>query len=472
MHRTSRSRLGRLAAILVCVAVAACGAGSATSPNASPSGASGANACPGGASDTPFLVDGDTATRTYFTAQDRRDVVFVRYDGHSLIVLDGCRDELAPGALGAYEALDEKRGPVETLDVADGATLCAKLPLASGLFGARVRGGEGIHLSYYVSGTRKASRAAIDEREISRFPGCRGATHFVAAFDVGAFELASSRALTAPEQKVGDLARCAPSGDMGRTPAACMVPIRVALRPIAPATSDAPAPSAQPSPITAADDLETTMYVAQQKLTWRDGPACLAALDAHDKLDQRPHHKSTDPTASYVAMMRAECMMLAGQCEAGKALFRAAWVQQQPHEDATRTQTIVDVMVGKYCQGSSLTPRDRLLVARMTLQDGAWTKTLAPAQCMSAYRDVMTLRATVKPRDDEDSLVKEPLLFLLSAAPACLAKAGDCDAAFAVYREVATAQYENTPSAPWFQKEANARQSFYSTVRKCRPPRP
>ncbi len=480
MPPTSHTRIGRAlavgAVVFVGAALAACGAGSAATPGgrADPNAAVGSSgsgggggvaaACPVGPADAPFLVDGDTATRTYFATMGRRDVVFVRYDGHTLNVLDGCRDELAPGSLGAYGVVDEKAGPTQTLDVADAATMCAKLPLASAAFGTRVRGGEGLHLTYYVSGTRTATRAAIDERDLKRFPGCGGATHFVYAYDVGALALASAHSLTAPEQKAGDFASCSPSGSMGRTPDACMVPIRVALRPITPAAPGAPA-TPEPARITVPNDTETSIWVAQQKLTSRDGPVCIAALDIHDKLDARPHSASTDPTSGWSAMMRAQCLMLAGQCDAGKQLFRAAWTTQHPNEDASRTQTIVDVYAGKNCQGANLTPRDRFVRARMTLQDGAWTTKISPQACMSAYRELIALRTTVTPRDEDDALVKDPLLFAMTAAPNCLARAGDCDGAYVVYREIVTAQY---PNAAWTKDEAMVRRQFLSSVRKCK----
>ncbi len=475
MLRASRPRLGRALAagalLFGATPIAACGAGNAATggrgdPNVAGGGSSWSS-CPVGPADAPFLVDGDTGTREYFKAQTRNDVVFVHYDGHTLNVLDGCRDDLAPGSLGAYEQLDEKAGPIQTLDVADATTMCAKLPLASAAFGARVRGGEALRLSYYVSGTRTATRAAIDERSLAPFPGCRGATHFVYAYDLGAFALASSRALTTNEQNAGELARCAPSEELGRTPQSCMVPIRVALRPVTPAPPGAPPPTPHPGPATAADDLATTIYTAQQKLRFRDGPACLVALDTYDKIAARPGRLSTDTTAGYTAMMRGQCLMLAGQCEPGRRHFRATWANDHPQDDADRTDIVTDVMVGQYCQGPNLSSRERFLKARMDLQRGAWTARLPPNECTVAYRELMSLRTTVLPRNDEDALVKDPLLFMLSAAPSCFARAGDCAAAYAAYREVAVAHY-GSKQPSFASDEATLRRHFASATPKCK----
>ena len=63
---------------------------------------------------------------------------------------------------------------------------------------------------------------------------------------------------------------------------------------------------------------------AQLKSASRDGKGCLAELDQHDKLDPRPLGLSTN-TKSRVALLRAQCLMSSGQCDAGKTLYRRAF---------------------------------------------------------------------------------------------------------------------------------------------------
>ena len=104
----------------------------------------------------------------------------------------------------------------------------------------------------------------------------------------------------------------------------------------------------------------------------------------------------------------------------------------------------------------------------MTLQDGAWTKTLDVATCTNAYKTIMRLKDTVKPKDEDDALLKDPLMFMMTAAPNCLAKAGDCNAAFTAYWEIAKEHYKGSKTEAWMSKEENARKNFESTVQRCK----
>ena len=204
---------------------------------------------------------------------------------------------------------------------------------------------------------------------------------------------------------------------------------------------------------------------AREKMSARDGVGCLAELDQHDKLD--PRHPSTDAKHTHVAYLRAQCLMLAGQCAAGRDLMKKSQeVAQGGASGPEQIDKIVDVMAGMYCEGGDMTPRDRFLRARMDLTSGAWTTKKDATFCASAYRAMWTLRNVVKPRDDDDALVKDPLHFLLAAAPACLAKAGDCDAAYAAYKEVAAELFKG---ATWVGDDKTLRRNFHALQPKCRP---
>jgi hypothetical protein len=202
---------------------------------------------------------------------------------------------------------------------------------------------------------------------------------------------------------------------------------------------------------------------ARVKMGARDGAGCLAELDEHDKLD--PRHPSTEPKHGHVAFTRAQCLMLAGKCSAGRDLMkRTSEIMQGATSSPQQIDTMVDAMAGMYCEGE-MTPRDRFLRARMDLQTGAWTATKDVAFCTSAYKTLWTLRATVKPRGDDDALVKDPLPFMLTAAPACLARAGDCGAAFATYGEVARELYAGKS---WANDPTQLRTTFDSMQPKCK----
>ncbi len=480
--------------------VAACGGpgAHANQSNLVEKSFAGANKCNAKNHERPFIIEWDATDMSSFQAHTNDDVVVVKYEGCDLKVLESCRDDSVRGAFGTYKPPAFTSGSVESMEISDESELYAKLPLGAASLGGRVTSGEQFRMEYYVSGTRNATRDKVFRTALSKKSGCEGATHFVYAYNLGAFALASKKSLhgevngsylgfgaggsnkseTKADKKGGDLSKC--KGDSAREVEDCKVPIRLTLRPITdgddPDVAAATAPETDASKnlagkLQASTDAEKKALehfdAAQKKLISRDGKGCLAELDAHDKLDARPMGMSTNPTAAWSAMVRAQCLMLAGQCEAGKILFRKAWSAQNPGEDASRTDTIVGVYAGKNCQGN-MSPRDEFLKARMTLQDGAWTKTLDVATCTNAYKTIMRLKDTVKPKDEDDALLKDPLMFMMTAAPNCLAKAGDCNAAFTAYWEIAKEHYKGGKTEVWFSKEENARKNFESTVQRCK----
>jgi hypothetical protein len=67
--------------------------------------------------------------------------------------------------------------------------------------------------------------------------------------------------------------------------------------------------------------------------------------------------------------MRAQCVMLAGQCDAGKEQMRKAWQAQQGSSmGPEQIDNVVNSYAGQFCQGGSMSPRDQLLSAAQTLQ--------------------------------------------------------------------------------------------------------
>src|SRR5262249_14968061 len=121
--------------------------------------------------------------------------VVVKYVGCNLTVLDSCSDDSVKGALGAYKPVEWTSGSLEKIDIANEGELYAKLPLGAAELSGRVHGGEKFHMEYFVSGTRPASRPAVYKKELEKIPGCRGATHFVYAYNLGAFALGSLKQL-------------------------------------------------------------------------------------------------------------------------------------------------------------------------------------------------------------------------------------------------------------------------------------
>ena len=69
------------------------------------------------------------------------DIVFVRYEGCELRVIDSCRNDSVKGALGAYKTVDWTSGSVEKMDISNEGELYAKLPLGAATLGGRVSRG-------------------------------------------------------------------------------------------------------------------------------------------------------------------------------------------------------------------------------------------------------------------------------------------------------------------------------------------
>ena len=508
MHLTRTRRLVRSLPIAAIIAgattVAACGGASLPKGDVEHGGQSslidksfaGQNRCSAKNHERPFIIEWDATDMSSFQSHTSNDVVFVKYVGCELQVLDSCRDDSVKGSLGSYKPVDWTSGSVETLDISDEGELYAKLPLGAASLDGRVKSGEKFHMEYYVSGTRNATRDKVYRKDLTKLAGCAGATHFVYGYNLGAFALGSTKSLkgevngsyfgfgaggskateTKADKKGGELAAC--KGESSKEVETCKVPIRLTLREIsneenpdvtasqAPETPDAANLAGKLKAETdkekkAAEHLQT----AQQKLASRDGKSCIAELDNHDKLDPRPMGLSTNPKAGAAPMFRAQCLMLAGQCSAGKQMFRKQQeASQGASADGDQIDKFVDVIAGKFCQGGTMSDRDQFLKARMTLTEGAWQGKKDVATCQAAYQTIMRLRTTVKPKDDEDSLVKDPLMFLLTAAPTCLARAGDCDASYKAYAEIASEQYKDQK---WSKDPAQLRRNFESLNKKC-----
>ena len=58
------------------------------------------------------------------------DIVFVKYEGCSLRVLDECKNDSIRGEQGAYKPVEWTTGQLETIDIHNEGELYAKLPLS------------------------------------------------------------------------------------------------------------------------------------------------------------------------------------------------------------------------------------------------------------------------------------------------------------------------------------------------------
>ena len=426
----------------------------------------GQNRCNPKNHERPFIIEWDATDMSSFESRAANDVVFVRYQGCDLIVMDSCVDESVRGSFGSYKPVEWTSGSVEALDIANEGELFTKLPLGVGSLGGRVHGGEKFHMEYFVSGTRTATRDSIHRADLAKKPGCKNATHFVYAYNLGAFALGAQSSIKAEaggtvwgasaggsrssqskaDKRGGDLGTC--RGESAKEMQTCKVPIRLALREIAADESadakDARAPETPEAQnlagrLQAATDREKQAEeharAAETRLASRDGKSCLAELDLHDQLDPRPSGLSTS-TGSYLAANRARCLMLAGQCPAGKDFYRKA-LEKSAAAGTTGPSELdrkTDETATLYCQGGTMSPRDQFLKAGADLEVGAYKERKDVAYCKAAYDVAKRLVSTVKPKDEDDP-VKFVFANVRTNGPKCLARAGDCTAALAVYKE-------------------------------------
>jgi hypothetical protein len=415
----------------------------------------GKNACNPDNHLRPFIIEWDATDSSSFEEFAASDLVVVRYEGCSLRVLDECRKEREHGLLGAYKPVEWTSGAIEVLEIENEAELYAKLPLGQATLGARVQGGEKFYMEYYVAGTAAATRDAVYRAELADLPGCQGATHFVSGYNLGAFALASRKNIEASaggsvfgfgagaaerrksraDKHGGKLPVC--DSDSAREIDGCQAPIRLTLREIRDGVNPDDAATKRPDTpesLAAAALLAAKMKMYEQaaasfeaanrKLAAGDGKGCLADLDAHDRHDAK--HKSTDPRSGF-SFMRAQCVMLSGNCSAGKSVMRKSFEQMASSADAdpTAIDRMVEQYAARHCQGK-MSDRDALLKAINTLSVGVHNTKIGIAGCTEALATVEKLRKTVKPKDAEDWDIVNLERNLPAFAAGCLGRNGDC----------------------------------------------
>jgi hypothetical protein len=440
----------------------------------------------------PFVVEWDATDMSSFESLAASDVVFVKYEGCNLRVLDECKNDSIRGEQGAYKPPEWTTGQLESVDIGNSGELYAKLPLGQATLGARVSGGEKFHMEYYVAGTRYASRDAVYSADLAGRYGCEEATHFVYGYNLGAFALGSANELKIEggasaygfgaggkrdshnivDKKGGDLAVC--RSDAATEVSGCKAPIRLNLRKIRPGES--PEAQAMQAPesaesLTAAAainqklelsaDAQAFIDSANQKANANDGKGCLKELDAHDKIDTK--YKSSDPQSPF-ALTGARCVMLSGKCDAGKVQTRKALEKMGTYAGPEQIDKVVEAYATMYCQGK-MSDRDTMLKAMKALSDAAFMTKKDATYCSEHYGTVKRLLPKVKPKDDDDTQIIHAESGLLGTVPACFQRAGDCKKAFVAYKELTVKSYASVAKD---QYENVVKSGFESMVPKCK----
>lgn len=465
-----RLQLLRTAACVL-IAASGCAMGTAEVAEVRDSGQSrlmdqtfaGKNACNPDNHERPFIIEWDATDRSSFEAVAANDIIFVRYEGCDLTVLDECRNESIRGKKGSYLPPEWTAGGLETIAIETGGELAAKLPLGMATLGARVASGESFHMEYFVAGTKRATRDAVYRDDLRDDPGCRGATHFVHAYNLGAFALGTKQGVDVEGggsvygfgaqgqaaksrgalKKGGDLSTCS-TADATEV-RGCQAPIRLSLRKVRDGSdpNKASTVSSESDPslgivgelakrLDMSDDARAHVDAAHRKLAARDGNGCLAELDKHAHLD--PTHKST-AAGSPLARTRSLCLMLAGQCMPGRSLLREHLEQdplastKEPGVDITVIQ-----MMNRFCEGP-LPPREDFQRSIYAVSHGLKGRDVQPAYC-AAHLDVFKKHwSSVSGLRDEliDTAMRKHILGLV---PKCFEQAKDCSGAWKAYGEL------------------------------------
>jgi hypothetical protein len=407
----------------------------------------GQHKCQADAHDRPFVVEWDATDIASFENRAARDVVFVRYEGCQLSVIDGCSDDSVPGRYGSYAPPRWTSGAVEMVSIDDSADLYAKLPLGVATFGGEVERGAQLDMEYYVSGVSTATRGVMYRGALKGNPACAEATHFVYAYNLGAFEIrasetakegaeasvrgvgvgAESRRQEKTEKRAGVLSAC--TGQTALDSDKCKVPIRLALKPIV--AGDGPVREGSGPPAHPEIDLSGTPMMqagklrnaAQEKANLQDGAGCLADLDEADQIDPDPTRVSTEPKA--LLWLRASCEMLKGDCESGKVHLRKARQAQSPSAGPEVIDRMVSITARSMCPVDQLPMWDRIerLSGDMYF---AWTKQ-QPDRCAAiAKRLSKELDQAAKDPGWERRSSLNGAYTALGNAGECLAKAGRC----------------------------------------------
>jgi hypothetical protein len=244
---------------------------------------------------------------------------------------------VVPGKLGSYGAPQFTSGTQQQFDIKNEGELYAKLPLGAAKLSGRVSAGEELSLTYFVTGVAMSSREALYIDELAAIPGCEGATHFVWAYNLGAFSLGTKENRAAEvevgvgnagggargsQEKAslssgGSLAACSDQDQRG-----CRVPIRLALREIAhgqaPAAATAVVAEGGAAGGTQESQAQELWDHAKTLFDKGDGKGCVSHLEKALAADMRLMDR-----VDFQSDM-AICTMRAGDCDKGKAAYRAS----------------------------------------------------------------------------------------------------------------------------------------------------
>jgi hypothetical protein len=416
----------------------------------------------------PFIVEWDATDLAGFEAKASRDIVFVKYEGCSLTVLDGCSDGSIPGRYGRYNPPQFTSGNLESIDMKNEDELYANLPLGVATFGGHVSQGEALKMSYFVTGVATATRDTVPRSDLAPNPACADATHFVWAYDLGAFELASEKttaagasagvgAIGGGAEHKSDTQNLKHGGDLqdckSQAQVSCRVPIRLALRRIGEAGAEAadkpnsvappPPPTVDNSPAAQARSLRSSASQKEQR-----------AGDGADRIDPNGSH------ALDVMYTRALCLMRAGKCDEGKALHTEFMKAQDKDHNMTDDQIAASTkaIADAKCPSSEGSPEEQARRAMARVAEATQKKN-ADA-CLEEAARMEKLAPTIK-----DTTQRNMANGVLMQAAMCAGNAGRCDDAKKLWDRYYELQFGGTMKPDELKKTAAT--TFAGAMKSC-----
>jgi hypothetical protein len=417
--------------------------------------------------DRPFVIEWDATDLSAFEAKAQQGIVFVKYVGCEMTVLD-CADPSIPGKYGKYAQPQWTSGSVEQIDIKDEGELYANLPLGAASLSAKVEAGEALHLRYYVSGVAAATRDSMYAGDVAGNAKCKDATHFVQAYNLGAFELSSSeRDAQSGGVGIGNVGaggerrhedkRLKQGGKLDtctlHDQTKCKVPIRLVVRTVDPGarpaegtTAGTPTGPGASGADAAANEAAELGLAASNKQRAGDGPGCLAALD-----------RMASQFQDHYTSIRAMCELLSGKCDEGRKHWRMSMAAQDTAREMKDWD--LDLKVEKYVSGyEACRPKsDAHMLATIVCKyaDGsnackAAKRAMAVReasaasqypQCFAAGQELTTMYAQIEMDKPLARELKPETLRSMEAAAGCAAKAGRCPDAKALLQKWADIVY-------------------------------
>lgn len=434
-----------------------------------------------GSNFAPFVVEWDATDLSTFEAKAARDVVFVRYQDCQIELLYSCSDNGIPGRYGRYQEPTFTSGTVESIEIKNEDELFAKLPLGAVSFGANVQMGEALELQYFVSGVVTSTRNAISRAALQDNPRCAGATHFVSAYNLGAFQLMAYKGATGQAgldvKSVGAGARSSSESENLKQGGAlescetqsqrkCRVPIRLVLQTIDEASEDldASAPIAAPTAavVTNYEDRPESRARAPRDSAGKkeaagDGQGCLEDLERADRLDPGGGAEKS------LAYTRGLCLMRAGQCDEGKKMMRDYLAALDDKRRKTDKQ--LDQQVESMARGKCSLAEQRDLegkVTRIYTAIGEAQRSGNAEACIAMAREGEALASRV-PKQDVQKFNQAAGTVMQAAA--CLIKLERCEDGRSWWLRYYDLAFSHTMAKA--EVRSAAEQTFAAHAREC-----